>query len=42
MMDFLPRHGVELTGYAYEIVMNDFVIARKEDYVTQIMIRIKD
>lgn len=42
MFQFAKEAGVELTGYSYEIGMNDFVIAREEDYVTQIMIRIRD
>lgn len=42
MFQFAADAGAELLGYAYEIGMNDFVIAREEEYVTQIMIQVKD
>lgn len=37
MFAYAERAGLKLTGYAYERGMNDFVIARNEDYVTQVM-----
>lgn len=41
MMEFAKKHGLELTGYAYEIGMNDFVIKEESEYITRIMIQIK-
>lgn len=31
-----------MTGYAYEIGINEFAISREEDYVTKISIRIEN
>ncbi len=40
MIAFAKNNSLELTGYAYEIGLNEFVIASPDDYVTQIMIKI--
>ena len=40
MLAFAKNNSLELTGYAYEIGLNEFVIASPDDYVTQIMIKI--
>lgn len=42
IMAFAKKEKIELIGNAYEIGLNDFVIAKEEDYVTQIMIQIKE
>lgn len=41
MLCYAKEHGLELTGYAYEKGMNDFVIQSESDYVTQITIKIE-
>lgn len=41
MMEFANEHQLKLTGYAYEMGMNEFVISDLEEYVTKIMIRIE-
>ncbi|WP_281714599.1 MerR family transcriptional regulator [Allobaculum stercoricanis] len=40
MLDYAKSHHLELTGYAYEVGMNDFVISKEADYITKIMIQI--
>lgn len=41
MINFAKVHHLELTGYAYERGINDFVINNENDYITQIMIKIQ-
>lgn len=36
------REGFSLTGYAYEIGLNDIAVSGGEDYVTQVAVRIGD
>lgn len=40
MLSFAESNHLKLTGYAYEIGMNEFVISKQEDYITKIMIKI--
>lgn len=40
MLDYAKDHHLELTGYAYEVGLNDFTISDPNDYVTKIMIQI--
>lgn len=40
MLDFAKCSGVQLTGYAYEIGLNEFAISDMNDYVTQILIKV--
>lgn len=40
MLDYAKLHHLQLTGYAYEVGINDFVISKEEDYMTKIMIQI--
>ena len=40
MLCYAKECGLELTGYAYEQGMNDFIIGKEENYVTQITIQI--
>lgn len=42
MLSFADENDFELTGYAYELGLNEFVIADENDYITQIMIQIKE
>lgn len=42
MLDYAKKHNLVLTGYAYEIGLNDFVISNVDDYITKIMIRIAE
>lgn len=42
MLDYSKKHDLELTGYAYEVGLNDFVISNPNDYVTKIMIKIEE
>lgn len=41
MLKFAKECNFNLTGYAYEMGLNDFFIADKSDYITQIMIKIE-
>nr|WP_122012519.1 MerR family transcriptional regulator [Maliibacterium massiliense] len=40
MLAYARENGLKLTGYAFEMGLNEFVIARPEDYITRIMIKI--
>ncbi len=40
MLSYASDHHMALTGYAYEMGMNDFVISNKKDYITRIVIQI--
>lgn len=40
MLSYASEHHMALTGYAYEMGMNDFVISNKKDYITRIVIQI--
>lgn len=40
MLNYANTHNLNLTGYAYERWLNDFVIS-EEEYITQIMIKIE-
>ena len=42
MIVYAEKNELKLTGYAYEIGVNEFVISNKEDYITQIMIKIEE
>ena len=42
MFKYAQKHHFELTGYAYERGLNDFAISNENEYVTQILIKIKD
>lgn len=42
MLDYAKQHHLELTGYAYEVGLNDFAISDSKDYITKIMIQIAD
>lgn len=42
MLTYAEHAHLELTGYAYEIGLNEFVISNSEEYITQIMIKIKE
>lgn len=41
MLAYAKAHELKLTGYAYEVGLNDFVISEPEDYITKIMIRVE-
>ena len=42
ILDYSKKHDVKLTGYAYEVGLNDFVISNPDDYITKIMIKIEE
>lgn len=42
MIAYAKDNHITLTGYAYEMGLNEFVISNSEDYITQIMIKIKE
>lgn len=42
MIAYARENHMVLTGFAYEMGLNEFVIASQEDYITRIMIKIKD
>lgn len=41
MISYADANHLRLSGYAYEMGLNEFVITAQEDYMTQIMIRIE-
>lgn len=42
MLDYAQKSGLKLTGYAYEVGLNDFAISDANDYMTKIMIKIEE
>ena len=42
IMEYAKAHHIQLTGYAYEIGLNEFVIQDPQDYITQITIKIDE
>ena len=42
MLDYAHENNLQLTGYAYEVGLNDFVISNEADYITKIMIKIDE
>lgn len=42
LFQYAKVHKLSLSGYAYEITLNDFSVASIEDYVTQVTIKIDD
>ena len=42
MLDYAQKNGLKLTGYAYEVGLNDFAISDANDYMTKIMIKIEE
>ena len=41
MIIFADKEGLKLSEYAFEMGMNEFVIAKEEDYMTKIMIGVE-
>lgn len=41
MFEYARNNNLELTGYAYEIGLNEFAISSMDEYITQITIQIK-
>ena len=42
MLQYAEENHLQLTGYAYEKGLNDFAICNENEYVTQILIKIKE
>lgn len=42
MIDYARQNNLSLTGYAYEIGLNEFAISSPEEYVTKFMIKIEE
>lgn len=42
IMEYAKENGIEFTGYSYEEGLNELVARGEEEYVTQIMIRVKE
>ena len=42
MLEYAQEHHLKLTGYAYEKGLNDFAICSENEYITQILIKIKN
>ena len=42
MLKYAKERDMTLGGYAYEMGMNEFMIADPEEYLTKIMIRVKE
>lgn len=41
ILDFAQKHSLTLTGYAYEMGLNEFLIQSMDEYITQILIKVK-
>ena len=39
---YANKNNLQLTGYAYEVGLNDFVISDEADYITKIVIKIQE
>lgn len=42
MFKYADKHQLTLTGFAYEMSQNDFVISNVDDYITQVLIKIEN
>lgn len=42
IIEYAKKNKLKMTGYAYEIGINEFALSREEDYVTKISIRIEN
>ncbi len=42
MLTYAKTHELELTGYVYEMGLNEFAIHKPEDYMTQVMVLIRE
>lgn len=42
LLEYADKQHLQLSGYAYEIGLNEFLIAQPDDYITKIAIRIKE
>lgn len=42
MIAYAKKKHIHITGYAYEVGLNDFVISNPNEYITKIMIQIKN
>lgn len=42
IMIFAEKNDVQLVGNAYAMGLNEFAINKKEDYITQILVRTKN
>lgn len=42
MIEYAHQNKLSLTGYAYEIGLNEVAISSPEEYVTKFMIKIKE
>lgn len=40
MTDYAADNRLQMTGYAYEMGLNEFAISSQEDYATEIMIQV--
>lgn len=41
IIKFSNKHNIVLSGYAYEMGLNDFVSSSNENYITQIIIKVE-
>ena len=41
LLSYAEEHGLQMTGYAFEMGLNDFAISNDSDYVTKIAIKVK-
>lgn len=41
ILSFAQERKLKLTGYAYEIGLNEFAISKEEEYVTKIMVKVE-
>ncbi|WP_461810879.1 MerR family transcriptional regulator [Faecalimonas sp.] len=42
MISYANKKRLKLTGYAYEMGMNEFAIAKEEEYITRIMMKVEE
>ena len=42
MTEYAEQNGLRLSGYAYEVGMNEFMISAPDEYITKVMILIQE
>ena len=42
MTEYAEQNGLTLSGYAYEVGMNEFMISAPDEYITKVMILIQE
>ena len=42
MTEYAEQNGLTLSGYPYEVGMNEFMISAPDEYITKVMILIQE